>query len=313
MNGKALFGKRKKRSKLERKESAIAFGFVGIKLFGFLIFTLIPVCICILYSFTNMNPLRYPETVFSYFGDASFWNGIQNYINLFTHPLYTQIFLRSVLNTFVLMLSVPLGMAAGLLLAALLTEDDTRFKSGFRLLIYLPVVASAVAMGYIWRYIFETQYGILNQLLGLNVNWFSNNSLTHLAIIIKNSWGSMGRTMILYIAARLAVGDNYYEAAKLDGANRMQMFWRITFPLVTPTTFYLLVVGIIGNLQSYNDSVIFAPDSTGSQTVVWFIWNYGINQNRYGLASAASVLLSIVIMILTIIQFKRSDKWVFEG
>ncbi len=91
------------------------------------------------------------------------------------------------------------------------------------------------------------------------------------------------------------------------------MFWRITFPLVTPTTFYLIVTGVIGNLQSYNDSVIFAPGSTGSQTVVWFIWNYGINQNRYGLASAASVLLSIVIMGLTIIQFKRSDKWVFEG
>ena len=204
-------------------------------------------------------------------------------------------------------------MAGGLVLAVLLTENDTKFKAGFRLLIYLPVVASAVAMGYIWRYIFETQYGILNQLLGLNVNWFSNEHLTRLAIIVKNSWGSMGRTMIMYIAARLAVGNNYYEAAQLDGANRLQMFWRITFPLVTPTTFYLIVTGVIGNLQSYNDSVIFAPGSTGSQTVVWFIWNYGINQNRYGLASAASVLLSIVIMGLTIIQFKRSDKWVFEG
>ncbi len=305
--------RRSKRSKLEKKESMIAFGFVSIKLLGFAAFTLIPVCICILYSFTNMNPLRYSETVFSYFGEESFWNGIQNYVNLFTHPLYTQIFLRSALNTIILLISVPLGMAAGLVLAVLLTENDTKFKAGFRLLIYLPVVASAVAMGYIWRYIFETQYGILNQLLGLNVNWFSNEHLTRLAIIVKNSWGSMGRTMIMYIAARLAVGNNYYEAAQLDGANRLQMFWHITFPLVTPTTFYLIVTGVIGNLQSYNDSVIFAPGSTGSQTVVWFIWNYGINQNRYGLASAASVLLSIVIMGLTIIQFKRSDKWVFEG
>ena len=127
-----LIGKRRsKRSKLEKKESMIAFGFVSIKLVGFAAFTLIPVCICILYSFTNMNPLRYSETVFSYFGEESFWNGIQNYVNLFTHPLYTQIFLRSALNTIILLISVPLGMAAGLVLAVLLTDGE---EDGYRAL-----------------------------------------------------------------------------------------------------------------------------------------------------------------------------------
>ena len=302
-----------KRSKLERRESMIAFGFVSIKIVGFVLFTLIPVVACVLYSFSNMNPMAYPNSLVTYLGDRNFWAGFRQYVDLFTHPLYTQIFLRSVLNTVVLMITVPLGMACGMVLATILTEKEIKFKAGFRLLIYLPVVASAVAMGYIWRYVFETEYGILNQIFGLNLNWFSNKHLVRLAIIVKNTWGSMGRTMILYIAGCLSISSSYYDAAEIDGASRWAKFWKITFPLLTPTTFYLLVMGIIGNLQSYNDSVIFAPGSQGAQTVVWFIWQYGINQNRYGLAAAASVLLSIVIMSLTIVQFKRSDKWVYSS
>ncbi|MGN1077193.1 MAG: carbohydrate ABC transporter permease [Candidatus Gallimonas sp.] len=300
-------------SKMEKRESWIAFGFVSIKIVGFLMFTLIPILICFLYAFTNMNPLRYSENVFSYFGTAGFWSGIDNFVNLFTHPLYSTIFVRCIWNTLIQLLSVPLGMALGLLIATLLTEKDVKFKAGFRLLIYFPVVASAVAIGYVWQYIFATEYGLLNQILGLNVNWFSNEHLTRLAIIIKSTWGSVGRMMILYISGCLAISDSYYEAAELDGANRWQKFWRITFPLVSPTTFYLLVTGIIGHMQSYSDAMIFAPSSTGAQTIVWFIWNYGINKNMYGFASAASVLLSIVIMGATILQFKRSNKWVFQG
>ncbi len=305
-------GRKKRRSKLEIRESRIAFGFISVKLIGFIVFTLIPVAACIIYSFSNMDPQRFPNTLFTYLGNEKFWAGFKQYADLFTHPLYSQIFLRSILNTVLLMFSVPLGMAGGLLLAAVLSQKDLKLKSTFRLLIYLPVVASAVAMGYIWQYLFATEYGLLNQLFGINVNWFSNVHLTRLAIIIKNTWGSLGRTMILYIAGCLSVSDTYYDAAEIDGASRWTKFWKITFPLVTPTTFYLLVMGIIGNLQSYNDSVIFAPGSQGSQTVVWFIWNYGIYQRNYGLAAAASVLLSIVIMALTVLQFKRSNKWVYS-
>jgi len=298
----------KKRIKsLEKKESRIAFLFVSIKIVGFLIFTLIPVFIAIIYSFSRMNPFKYPELIFNYLGDDSFWNGFNNYSELFTNKLYSAQFLKAIVNTLVNVISVPIGMFLGMVLAMVLTKKTVKYKPLFRILIYMPVVASAVATGFIWRYMFETEYGLLEKVFHFNVNWFSDEHLTRIAIIIKNSWGSMGRSMILYLAAMLAISPSYYEAAEIDGANSIQQFFKITFPLVSPTTFYLLVMGVIGHLQSYNDSQIFAPESQGSKTVVWFIWNYGIKQHNYGLAAAASVLLAIFIMALTILQFKLND------
>ncbi|MGM9874023.1 MAG: carbohydrate ABC transporter permease [Bacilli bacterium] len=300
--------KKEKRKSLEKRESRIAFCFVLIKIVGFVIFTLFPVCIALIYSFSNMDPWRFPDLVFKYFGNANFWCGFNNYVNLFTNQIYSAQFYKSIANTLINVISVPLGMMLGLVLAMILTKKTIKFKAVFRVLIYMPVVASAVAIGYIWRYIFETEYGLLEKIFHFNVNWFSNVNLTRLAIIIKNSWGSMGRSMILYLAAMLAIPQSYYEAAEIDGANSTQQFFKITLPLVSPTTFYLLVMGIIGHLQSYNDSQIFASEASGSRTVVWFIWNYGIKNHQYGLAAAASVLLAIFIMGLTIVQFKINGR-----
>lgn len=300
--------KKEKRKSLEKRESRIAFLFISIKIVGFLIFTLFPVFIAIIYSFSNMNPWKFPDLVFTYFDNPKFWCGFDNYVSLFTNPIYSAQFLKSIVNTLVNVISVPFGLMLGLILAMILTKKTIKYKAVFRVLIYMPVVASAVALGYIWRYIFETEYGLLEKIFHFNVNWFSNPHLTRLAIIIKSSWGSMGRSMILYLAAMLAIPRSYYEAADIDGANNMQQFFKITLPLVSPTTFYLLVMGIIGHLQSYHDSQIFAPSSEGSKTVVWFIWNYGIHSHYYGLAAAASVLLAIFIMSLTIVQFKLNGR-----
>lgn len=300
--------KKEKRKSLEKRESRIAFLFISIKIIGFLIFTLFPVCIALIYSFSNMNPWKYPDFVFTYFSNPKFWCGFDNYVSLFTNKIYSAQFFKSIANTLINVISVPIGMMLGLVLAMILTKKTIKYKAVFRVLIYMPVVASAVALGYIWRYIFETEYGLLEKVFHFNVNWFANINLTRLAIIIKNSWGSMGKSMILYLAAMLAIPKSYYEAADIDGANSAQQFFKITLPLVSPTTFYLLVMGIIGHLQSYNDSQIFAAEASGSRTVVWFIWNYGIKSHQYGLAAAASVLLAIFIMGLTIVQFKINGK-----
>ena len=128
----------------------------------------------------------------------------------------------------------------------------------------------------------------------------------------ENSLNGMGTAMILYLAGMLGVPKDYYEASELDGAGKVKQFFKITLPLITPITFYLLITGLIGGLQSYADSEIFGAGVQGSQTIVYFIWARGINQSRYGLASAASVLLALVIMLITLVQFKLSDKWVYE-
>lgn len=299
-----------KMSKMARRENAVAYGFVSVKIVGFLIFTATPVVFSILFSFTKLNPLKNTEPFLTIMGDI--WVGFEQYVKLFNSPIYAQKFLNAVVNTLVLLCSVPTGMAVGCLLAVLLSSIRLKGASVIRLLIYLPVVASAVAMGLIWRYIFEPEYGLINLVLGKQINWFYDKSLIKLAIIIKNTWGSMGRNMILFLAAILAIGKDYYEFSDMEGASGWQKFKYITFPMITPTTFYLLITGIISHLQAYADAEIFAAGAEGARTVVYFIWLYGIKNNNYGLAAAASVLLSVTIMTVTVIQFKMSNKWVFE-
>lgn len=215
-------------------------------------------------------------------------------------------------STLVLLLSIPLSMILGLCLAGLLRMGDIKGAKVFQVLYYLPAVSSAVAMNIVWRYIFNNEFGIINLIIGKKIPWLSDDTLIKVAIIIKNSLNGMGTAMILYLAGMLSVPKDYYEASELDGAGKVKQFFSITLPLITPITFYLLITGLIGGLQSYADSQIFGAGVQGSQTIVYFIWARGINQSRYGLASAASVLLAVVIMIVTLIQFKLSDKWVYE-
>jgi ABC transporter, permease protein len=293
---------RQKASKLTRRENIIAFLFILPPIIGFCIFTIGAMAFSFVYSFQKYNILTGEST----------WLGWQNYKDLFTHILYSKSFYTSIVNTLVLLLSIPLSMILGLCLAGLLRMGDIKGAKVFQVLYYLPAVSSAVAMNIVWRYIFNNEFGIINLIIGKKIPWLSDDTLIKVAIIIKNSLNGMGTAMILYLAGMLSVPKDYYEASELDGAGKVKQFFSITLPLITPITFYLLITGLIGGLQSYADSQIFGAGVQGSQTIVYFIWARGINQSRYGLASAASVLLAVVIMIVTLIQFKLSDKWVYE-
>lgn len=276
--------------------------FILPPIIGFCIFTIGAMAFSFVYSFQKYNILTGEST----------WLGWQNYKDLFTHILYSKSFYTSIVNTLVLLLSIPLSMILGLCLAGLLRMGDIKGAKVFQVLYYLPAVSSAVAMNIVWRYIFNNEFGIINLIIGKKIPWLSDDTLIKVAIIIKNSLNGMGTAMILYLAGMLSVPKDYYEASELDGAGKIKQFFSITLPLITPITFYLLITGLIGGLQSYADSQIFGAGVQGSQTIVYFIWARGINQSRYGLASAASVLLAVVIMIVTLIQFKLSDKWVYE-
>ena len=293
---------RQKASKLTRRENIIAFLFILPPIIGFCIFTIGAMAFSFVYSFQKYNILTGEST----------WLGWQNYKDLFTHILYSKSFYTSIVNTLVLLLSIPLSMILGLCLAGLLRMGDIKGAKVFQVLYYLPAVSSAVAMNIVWRYIFNNEFGIINLIIGKKIPWLSDDTLIKVAIIIKNSLNGMGTAMILYLAGMLSVPKDYYEASELDGAGKVKQLFSITLPLITPITFYLLITGLIGGLQSYADSQIFGAGVQGSQTIVYFIWARGINQSRYGLASAASVLLAVVIMIVTLIQFKLSDKWVYE-
>ena len=293
---------KQKVSKLTRRENIIAVLFILPPIVGFCIFTIGAMAFSFVYSFQDYKILTGEST----------WQGLKNYKDLFTHILYSKSFFTSILNTLVLLLSIPCSMALGLCLAGLLRMGEIKGSKVFQVLYYLPAVSSAVAMNIVWRYIFNNEFGIINLLIGKKIPWLSDDVLIKVAIIIKNSLNGMGTSMILYLAGMLGVPKDYYEASELDGAGKVKQFFKITLPLITPITFYLLITGLIGGLQSYADSEIFGAGVQGSQTIVYFIWARGINQSRYGLASAASVLLALVIMLITLVQFKLSDKWVYE-
>lgn len=297
------------KSTLKRREHWTAMAFISFKYVGFILFVLLPVIVSILYSFCNYNAAIETEPFFSRMG--ALWSGFDTYKQLFT--TYGVHFKRAILNNVIFLISVPFGILLGLIIAGILSRPFIKGSNVFRLLIYMPVVASAVAMNIIWRYIFDNEYGIVNSLLGTHLMWLTDGNLLRTAIIIKTVWGSIGKTMMLLLAAMLAIDSSYYEAATVDGAGELTKFIKITIPLITPTVFYLLTTGVIGNLQMYTDSLIFARGNHQARTVVYFIWEYGIRNSLYGIAGAASTLLTLAILILTVIQFKISDSWVYEG
>lgn len=291
-----------KERKLERKENVIAFLFILPPIIGFLIFTIGAMLFSFKYSFEDYNILT----------GVSQWKGLENYRALFSNVIFSESFLRSISNTVILLASVPISMILGLVLAGLLKAGGIKCRGVFQVLYYIPAVSSAVALNIVWRYIFNNEFGVLNALLGKKIPWLSDDNLIKVAIITKNSLNGIGSAMILYLAGMLNVPKDYYEASELDGANKVRQFFSITLPLITPVTFYQLIMGIIGGLQSYADAQVFGAGVQGSQTIVFFIWERGINQSRYGLASAASVLLAAAIMLITLLQFKISNKWVYE-
>lgn len=294
--------KKKKVSVQERKEHLIAFLFILPPIVGFLIFTALSVVFTFVYSFQDYNSLS----------GISVNVGFANYIDLFTHVTRAPLFGKAIVNTIVLLLSVPFSMILGLILAGLLRLGEIKGSKFFQVLYYVPAVSSAVALNIVWNYIFRSN-GVFNTLLGLDVIWLDGDVTIKVAIIFKNSLNAMGGAMILYLAGMLNVPRDLYEASSLDGAGKVRQFFSITLPLISPVTFYLLITGVIGGLQSYADAQVFAAGNTGATTIVYFIWQQGIQgNNNQGLASAASVLLAVLIMIVTLIQFKFSNKWVYE-
>lgn len=299
-----------RKSLLKRKEKVVSLAFVTPLFVGYAIFTLLPLAVAIIYSLVDYMPL------YGRISPVSF----DVYKSLFKADLITVGFGDAIVNTLIIMLSIPINLVIGLIFSGLITKKGFKGKTFFNVVFYLPAVTGAVAITLVWKLIFNETQGIANIFLkqiGLieeNINWLGITSGTmypRLVIILKNIWGGIGGVIILYVAGILNIPESYYEAAELDGASGIKQFLLITVPLLTPITFYHLIVSIIGGLQSFMDTQLLANTSV-TQTIVYFIYDNGINNYRYGYASAASVLLAIAVMIITILQFKLSDKWVYS-
>jgi multiple sugar transport system permease protein len=219
-------------------------------------------------------------------------------------------FWQTVQNSFVFIIgSVPAGMALSLAMALLIRKHMIG-RDIFRTIFFAPVVTSLVAAGLVFVWLLNYDYGVVNRMLeqvGLaKIPWLMDDKYAMLSVIGMTIWKDAGYNMILFLAGLNAISDSYYEAARIDGANRWQMFWRITWPLLMPTTFFILVVRIIFSFRAFEQIYAMTKGGpVGSTTVfVYYIYEKAFRYFELGYASAAAIALLLMVLALTYIQFK---------
>lgn len=271
-----------------------------------LLFVAVPLLIAILASFTNWNLV----------------SGRHSYVALdnFAGFLSDEKFWKSVWNTIYMLLPIPFYLILGTLFA-LGCHLNTPGSHIFRVLFFLPYVSSIVAVVVLWKWLFNYQYGLVNQTLmqwfGIQgPNWLGDPEWIKRTIVLMIIWKMIGITSIYILAAMKNIPDSYYEAARIDGASSPRMFFSITLPLLTPVLFFLAVVGIIGSLQTFVEVQLFTSDggrNYSAATVTYYIWDKAFGTGDMGYASAVAVVFGLAILALTLFQFRMSDRWVFEG
>ncbi|SHI56948.1 carbohydrate ABC transporter membrane protein 1, CUT1 family [Clostridium amylolyticum] len=233
--------------------------------------------------------------------------GLKNYINVFQD----EVFKKALLNTFTYSLAVvPIQLVIALLLS-LVVNSDIKGKTFFRVAYYIPTLTSTVAVSVMFLFIFKVD-GIMNRFLALFKvppnNWFSDPKFALPAIISMAIWSSVGNYMIIFLSGLQDIPESLYEAARIDGANKTQEFFKITLPLIKPTFFFNLIISIIGTLQIFDQAYVISGGTGGpldaTMTVVLYLYNKGFKQFEMGYASAIAFVLFVIILTLTLIQKK---------
>jgi multiple sugar transport system permease protein len=273
--------------------------FVGPSLLLALTFLLIPMAGAFVYSFAKIQPLSGRTT----------WIGWSNYATMVTDPT----FYRALVNTAVFtMITVPLSMALGLALAILMNSVLPARKV-FRTVVYLPLVISGVSVGLIGTFLFNEVIGIVNKLLATvalpGVEWQSNGFWAFVSVVLVTLWIRVGFSMIIYLAALQAVPVELYEAAQVEGASGWQRFRYITFPLVGPATFFLIIMNVIYSFQVFDTIFVLTNGGPGSATEVLGTYAYktafGAARDQ-GYGAAIGVVIFFLTLIFTIVQWRTN-------
>lgn len=290
---------------LQRRETIVAYLFLLPALLFFISFVLLPMVIGFitsLFDYTMRNPVS-----------AETFIGLQNYINLFKDEK----FLRAMANTFILVIvTVPAVTFFSLWVSAAIYQMRPGLRSFFRCVFYLPVVTGTVAVVVVWRWMFDAYNGIFNYLLtgmGIidqNIMWLGDKRFAIWCIILVMFTTYVGQPIVLYVAALGNVDGSLVEAAKVDGATDLQVFWKIKWPQIMPTTLYIVVITTINTFQCFSLIQLLTsggPEGT-TNTVMYYLYENAFRLYKYGYANSMGVVLAIIIAILSAIQFKVMSK-----
>ena len=286
------------------KENAYGYIFILPWLIGILCFTLGPMIFSLITSFTNYNMLKMDFT------------GLANYKKMFFQD---QLFWKALKNTlYYALLNIPLITAGGVIVAVILNKSIFGLRT-FRTIYYLPSIMVGVGTYFLWMLLLDPANGLVNSALALigikGPAWLTDPNWTKPAIILMHLWG-LGGQMLLYLARLQSIPQDYYEAASLDGASGFKKFTKITVPLLSPIIFYNLTIGIIGAFQIFQEGYIFSGDGTGKPAGSLLFYNLHLLNQAFknfktGYANAMCWFLFAVVMILTVINQKISNKWVY--
>ena len=293
-----------KRLYSKKKSDAVSgYLFLLPALLAFLLFIGAPMVITIVLSFFDYNMLQGSE-----------WINFDNYIEFFKNPTSWQI----IWNTFKLtLILVALHIVIALLLAFVIYKEKRGpVKYVYRTAVYLPSILTTASVAIAWYYMFNYDFGVFNWLLsqlGISgVKWLTRSSGVIVAICLFSLWKFVGTPFLYYLIGLQGIPDGYYEAAQIDGANKIQTFFHITLPMLTPTLFFVITITTINTFQIFDEPYIITNGGPGnaSRTLALHVYEKAFKAYEMGYASSVSVVLFIIVLVITIILYSTQNKWV---
>lgn len=304
-----MFGK--KQNRLQAKENLSGYAFIAPALISFILFMAFPFFLTLILSFFDFNFLKVKKL--SQLAKYLDFCGFDNFVNMFKDRRFVEAIKNTAIYTIA---TVPASIILGLVLAYVL-NGKVFGKKLLRLAFFIPYISSVVALGAVFKFLFREDGIINNLLMNLNlisepVRWSTDPAVSKIPIILLVIWSSLGYILIIYMAAIQNVPKSLYEAATIDGANSFTQFVKITVPMISPTTFYLIIVRMIAVFKIFSSVNVFTMGSsiTSNTSIVQEIYSSAFENYSHGYASAQSVVLLIIILIITAIQFWGQKKWV---
>jgi multiple sugar transport system permease protein len=280
-------------------EKAAGYIFTMPFILGFTFFIIVPMAMSLYYAFCNYNILSPPS-----------FAGVKNFINMFADQNFYQALSVTLRFAFI---SVPLKLLFALIVAILLLKT-TKATPVYRAVYYLPsIIGSSVAVAILWKRMFGID-GLINKLLGIQIMWLGNTKTAIWVIILLSVW-QFGSSMLIFLSAMKQIPITLYEAARVDGSNRVRTFFKITLPLLTPTIFFNLVMQMIGGLLVFAQGQIITGGQPLNSTLFYVLYMYqqSFEYGKVGYAAAMGWVLLILVAIITGVLFKTKKYWVYDG
>lgn len=274
--------------------------FILPQVIGLIVFHIIPLIWAGYISFTDFdgfgrNNFIAFDNYYSLFKDDELWGSLRN-------------------TAYYALLTVGIGVTTALLVA--LALNVMKGKTFYRVFFFMPVITSTISMGVIWVWMLNGELGIINYALSAigieGPSWLINERWVIPSIALVGIWATLGKDMIIFLAGLQGISKSYYEAAEIDGASGFKQFWHVTLPLLSPTTLFVTILALINSIQVFDQPYVMTGGGPGksSYTLVYLIYNQAFVEFNMGRASAVAMILFAVILIITVIQFIASKRWV---